>query len=97
LLLLGAESTLKSKDSHTQAMVFKALGQTAEARTVLQSLVARKPRQLNWRYEFAQLLYEEGKLQEARTELLTVLAQQPAHREAHELLSITTQELLKRK
>ena len=97
LLLLGAESTPKLDELHTKALVLKELGQTTEAKAAFQALLARKPDQLTWRYELAELLYERGQFQEVRVELLTILAQDPKHSPAHNLFRLATQGLLKRK
>lgn len=97
LLLLNAKQTpLTIGELHTKAMVHKSLGQPAEAVAMYQTLLARQPLQVAWRYQFAHLLYEEGRLREARAELLTVLAQQPRHGQAFELLTIVTKGLLKK-
>jgi hypothetical protein len=38
-----------------------------------------------WRFEFARLLFDEGRLEAARRELRTVLAQEPTHQAATRL------------
>jgi O-antigen ligase/tetratricopeptide (TPR) repeat protein len=98
LALLERQSgTLSLEDLHLKAMLQKHLGYSVEALGVYKTLLARDPLQITWRYEFAQLLYEERRLAEARTELLAVLAQKPRHVEAYELLTTVTRELLKRR
>jgi len=86
--------SLSLEDLHIKAVVQKHLGHPVEAMGAYKDLLARDPLQLTWRYEFAQLLYEEGRLAEARAELLFVLAQKPRHREAYELLTIVTRKEL---
>ena len=48
-------------------------------------MTARSPGQLEWRYEFAQVLHEQGRLEEARRELRLLLQQHPDHQPAVEL------------
>jgi O-antigen ligase/tetratricopeptide (TPR) repeat protein len=94
LRLLEARRGLATgADLRLKAQTHKSLGQPAEALAAYQELLAREPRQAEWRYELAQLLYEQGRLQEARRELHVVLAQQPAHAAARALLSVVIREL----
>jgi O-antigen ligase len=95
---LKADSGLLStKDLHTKALIFRSLGEVSNAERAYRSLLEREPLQSIWRYEFAEVLYEEGQLEAARTELFTVLAHQPKHGPAFELLRKVTNDLLKRK
>jgi uncharacterized protein len=51
------------------------------------------PRRTEWRIEYAQLLRQTGALKDARRELETVLAQEPANRPAQDLLEIVKREM----
>jgi tetratricopeptide (TPR) repeat protein len=93
----GDARQLSAEDLHTKALIFRSLGQASEAEKSFLTLLEREPLQFRWRYEFAEVLYEAGHLELARAELVAVLAHQPNHAPAFELLSKVTRELLKRK
>lgn len=95
LVLLGDEPTTL-KDLHIKAKVHKALNEPAKAVALYQALLARDALQPGWRYELAQVLYSAGRLQEARLELLTVMAHQPKHPQAYDLFTTVTKELLRK-
>ncbi len=95
-LLSVKGAALTSTDLHTKALAHKSLGQTSAALGSYRVLLAQQPLQIAWRYELAQLLYGAGRLKEARIELLTVLARQPRHEHAYELLKDVTNGLLRR-
>ena len=69
------------------------LTEPAEATAAYRALVDQEPTQVDWRYEFAQFLYEQGRLAEARRQLLILIAQQPNHRQALSLLKSVTREI----
>jgi predicted Zn-dependent protease len=52
-----------------------------------QTALAREPGQVKWRFEYAQLLWQQRQLHEARRELLTVLSQQPDYPGVRESLT----------
>lgn len=93
LLLKEQPRPPSAADLRLRALVHGDLGQPAEALTAYESALAREPLQVGWRYEFARLLYQQGRLQDARRELLTVLGQQPGHTQALELLEAVTRDL----
>jgi O-antigen ligase/tetratricopeptide (TPR) repeat protein len=98
LELLDAEApSLSTRDLHTRAIVQKALGQATEASAAYRALLAREPLNPGWRVELAQLLYQEGELNEARSELLTALSSEPKHAQARALLLVVTKEIATRK
>jgi tetratricopeptide (TPR) repeat protein len=74
-------------DWHAKARIHKGLGQPLESLAAYRSAIGLEPGQVSWRYEFAQLLYQEGQVREARRELEAVLAQQPEHAAARKLLA----------
>jgi tetratricopeptide (TPR) repeat protein len=72
-------------DLHAKAVACAALGQPAEALKAYQSALDREPNQLEWRYEYAKILYEQGRSAEARQEVLTVLDRNPGYGAAQTL------------
>jgi tetratricopeptide (TPR) repeat protein len=68
-----------------EARALVRLGRPAEAVDAFERLEARSPRGVDWRYEFAQVLHEQGRLAEARRELRTLLQQQPDHTRGKDL------------
>jgi O-antigen ligase/tetratricopeptide (TPR) repeat protein len=68
-----------------EARSLKRLGRTGEAADAFGRLAARSPGRGEWRFEFAQVLAEQGRLEEARRELRLFLDQTPGHPGASEL------------
>jgi O-antigen ligase len=73
-------------DLHTLATTHAALGQAEPAKAAFRLALEKEPQQLGWRYELARLLCEQRRFSEARTELLTILAAQPADAQARGLM-----------
>jgi len=96
-LLENQTTPLKGKDLRAQALIQSALGRSEEALAIYQAALAYEPRQVTWRFEFAQLLFQQKRLQEARAELLTVLAAQPEYTAARDLLGFVERQLAERK
>jgi O-antigen ligase len=95
LHLLEAKSgKLGARELHVKARVHKALDQPDKAVQSYREALDREPSQTNWRFEFALYLYELGKLEEARRELVVVLAQDPSHERARQLLDEVLQGLV---
>jgi O-antigen ligase/tetratricopeptide (TPR) repeat protein len=95
LVLLTTSSKPSADALHTQALVHKSLGQGAQAKAILQSLLVSAPRQWAWRLDLARILQEEGNLREAWKELLTVSGQAPTDPQTKELFATVTEQLLK--
>jgi O-antigen ligase/tetratricopeptide (TPR) repeat protein len=91
-VIASRPGALSAADFHSKALVHAVLGQSAEALAAFRTATALAPQQIAWRYEFAQLLYERQRYDEARGELLAVLGRQPAHAQALELLETITRE-----
>jgi hypothetical protein len=77
-------------------VLLNALGRPADAAAAYEELVLQEPGRVEWRLEFARLLYEQGRLRDARRELLTVVAQQPTNAGARELLTEVDRKLARR-
>jgi tetratricopeptide (TPR) repeat protein len=68
-----------------EARALARLGRAEEALRAYERLALHSLRGGEWRFEFAQLLHEQGRVKEARRELRTLLQQQPDHRPGKEL------------
>jgi tetratricopeptide (TPR) repeat protein len=68
-----------------EARALVRLSRTEEALRAFERFSKRSPGRAEWRYEFAQVLHDQGRLDEARQELRTLLQQQPDHRAGGEL------------
>ncbi len=84
-------------EMHARALVLQSLGRRDEAATAYQALVAREPRQIAWRFEFARLLSDLGRLEESRRQLLDLIEQAPHHSAARELLADVAREMARKK
>jgi tetratricopeptide (TPR) repeat protein len=73
-------------DLHLKALIYRALGQPAEAITAYQASLDREPLQLAWRYDLAELLSEQERFQESFQELLKIQMLQPENEQARVLM-----------
>ncbi len=85
-ILLDQGAGRQAKDFHLEALIRVALGQPAEALDAYRAALTRDPLQAGWRYEFARLLYRQGRLRDAEHELGVVVREQPGNVEARQLL-----------
>jgi O-antigen ligase/tetratricopeptide (TPR) repeat protein len=86
LLLLDAQpAPLTAADLRTKASVYQALGRADDAVITYRDILQKEPLQVTLRYDLARVLYQDGRLEEAKDEVATVLAQQPNHAKAYEL------------
>jgi O-antigen ligase/tetratricopeptide (TPR) repeat protein len=76
----------RAKDLHLEALIQVALDRPAEALEAYRKALTRDPLQVGWRYEFARLLYQQGRLRDSERELSSVLRDQPGNTEARDLL-----------
>ncbi len=97
LHLLERNEALKPEDLRLKAMVHKALGQAEEAIQSYLKALARQPEQVDWRCELAQVFLDENKLEDARRELVVVLAQKPGHMQARDMMIVVAQALTGKK
>lgn len=84
------------KEFRTRGLVLGAVGQWEPAVNAYRSALALQPDQTEWRFELAVLLYSHNELGDTRTELLTVLTQQPKHAAARKLLEAVSLERAKK-
>jgi O-antigen ligase/tetratricopeptide (TPR) repeat protein len=97
VLLLETRGNLKPEELHVKARAYKLLDQPPEAIAAYQELLERQPNQADWRFELAEVFNDQGRLEDARRELVVVLAQQPAHGKARELMAIVGHELARKR
>jgi hypothetical protein len=95
-LLEQHPSPLEAKDLHLKAQIEWALWQLDKATATYQEALAQDGLNADWRFEFAQLLYQQGRLKEAKRELLLVLGLPSSPGEARDLLGIVTLERAKK-
>jgi tetratricopeptide (TPR) repeat protein len=87
---------LAAADLQVRADLHAALGRPEEALTDYRMALAREPQRADWRYQYARLLYHQGRLRDARREALLVLAQQPENAPARQLFRTVTGALLEK-
>ena len=84
----GRPGGLRPEDWHIKAMIHGQLGEPAEALLAYQAALAGRPLQADWRFELAQLLYEQERWLEAQREVRVVLDLQPRHAPTRELAAV---------
>jgi tetratricopeptide (TPR) repeat protein len=70
---------------YIKARCHQWLGQTSQALDAYREAVDQAPEKTSWRYEFSQLLFVSGKLQEARRQLVRLLQLEPGNGAAQDL------------
>ena len=93
LALLEQPGGLPAEKQHLKARVLKALARPADAADAYTAAVALAPDKTAWRFELAQLLYQQGQLQPALEQLQLVLVAQPNHPEARALADAVRREM----
>jgi thioredoxin-like negative regulator of GroEL len=94
LRLLSQPGAARSAtDLHLEATLHESLDDLGQAAAAYEAALDRAPQEIEWRYEFARLLHRQGRLKEARRQLLTVLTDQPSHREGQRLLQVVAREM----
>jgi tetratricopeptide (TPR) repeat protein len=89
-LLDGPVPAVTGEDFRVRALAHAGLGQRPEAGAAYEAALAREPGQAAWRLEYAKLLYDDGRLPEARHQVLVVLAQEPGNAQGRALLDQVT-------
>jgi tetratricopeptide (TPR) repeat protein len=88
---------LSANDLHLKAILHKALGEPREACDAYRAALVRSPQETEWRCEYARLLQRLGRLKEAKTQVETILLDQPDHREGNQLLRVLAQDRAEKK
>jgi tetratricopeptide (TPR) repeat protein len=78
---------------HLRGRAEAELGDPDAAVTTYETALRLEPQQDDWRYEYADLLRQKGRLKDALNELRTVVGRRPGHRKAQELLQRIAREL----
>jgi tetratricopeptide (TPR) repeat protein len=84
---------LSAEDQYLRATIDRSLGRAEEALAAYRSALAREPLRHDWRYELAELSSEQGRLQDSRQELLTILGLRPGDARARALLDEVTRKI----
>jgi tetratricopeptide (TPR) repeat protein len=69
------------------------VGEPEPALAAYRAAISQEPRQTEWRYEYAELLYQEGRFDLARAQLITILDLNPNHYRARTLLPVVNRKL----
>jgi len=83
-------------DFHLKAVLHATFDQPEQAAAAYEAALDRAPLETEWRCEFAGLLRRQGRLKEARCQVLAVLADQPDHREGQRLLQAVARDMAER-
>jgi tetratricopeptide (TPR) repeat protein len=94
LRLLQEPGAVRSAaDAHLKAVLHEALDEPDQAAAAYQVALDRAPKEAEWRCEYARLLRRQGRLKEARREVLAVLADRPDHPEGLRLLRAVARDM----
>ena len=81
------------EEAYLVARVYQALSQKEAARAAYLKALSGAPERLDWRRELAEVLYQDGRLSEARAHLLIILSRRPQDDAAKSLLTAVSAEL----
>jgi O-antigen ligase/tetratricopeptide (TPR) repeat protein len=96
-LLAEPGRSLSPADLRLRGVLLEGLGEPEKAVAAYEAALLRDPRQAGWRYELARLLRRQGRLEDARRQLLDVLAEQPGHQDGRQMLDTVRRELAERR
>jgi O-antigen ligase/tetratricopeptide (TPR) repeat protein len=82
-----------AQDLHLRATIERDLGRSAEALATYREALIRDPQRLEWRGELAELANEQGKYEDSRQELLTILSVRPDDAHFRALLDEVTRKI----
>lgn len=85
-LFRGLDPSAKPEHWYLKSQICRALGQNIEAIQALQSALTKHHWRSNWRWELAQLLFQQARYREAEEEVLRVLSQEAKNQAAQRLL-----------
>lgn len=89
-LLESSSDSLTAAQGRIKARLLQEMGEPVAALTAYRFALEREPQQTEWRFEMAQLLANQGQEHEATQEVRRVLARQPGHAGARQLLESLT-------
>lgn len=92
-LLKKDPSTMSARDWHLKAKIHQTLGEVNDARNAYRMALIKEPSNILWRYQLAELFFQQNQFREARQELLTILEQKPNHGDAKEMLNVVSRKL----
>jgi tetratricopeptide (TPR) repeat protein len=84
---------LKAEDLYLRGQICRQLDRPKEALASCHAAVVQEPRQVAWRYDYAELLVQQGRWNEAREELNALLGLDGNHAQARTLLNQVSQAL----
>jgi tetratricopeptide (TPR) repeat protein len=85
-LLEAGPSPPPASALHRRATIQRDLRRPSPALESYRQALLQEPDRFEWRYEYAELAYEQGRYDEAHQALLTILALQPSNERARGLL-----------
>ena len=94
LAVLAAQTgPISAQDLHLRATIERDLGRPAEAIASYREALVRDSQQIDWRGELAELANEQGRYDESRQELLTILTLRPGDARFRALLDEVTRKI----
>jgi tetratricopeptide (TPR) repeat protein len=78
---------------HQKAVLLKSLNEVERALDSYRAALKMEPRQTTWRFELAMLLRDQGRLDDAHTELETIKRQAPERKDIRDWLQVVEREI----
>lgn len=94
--IAGHPDPLTGEDLYLKAVIHNMLDQKQECLASFEAALARSPTEVNWRLNYAQVLYDAGQLPESCRQLMTILSQQPGRRDVKERLDKINRKILEK-
>jgi thioredoxin-like negative regulator of GroEL len=92
-LLAAQTEPLTGEELHAKIQLLRQLGRKELALEVCQATLAEQPRLADCRFELADMLFQQGKLEQSLWQLEIVLDQSPAHTGASELSQVVRRKI----
>ena len=86
-------SPSSADDLYVKTQIHRLLEEPEPALAAMRDALLEDPDRFGWRYEYASMLYTEGRLAEARRQIDIVLGQRPHHAPAQKLLETITRRI----
>jgi tetratricopeptide (TPR) repeat protein len=90
LLRQQPPNQMDAEQWHIEAIIARSRKQVPEAIDAYRAALARRPTEVEWRYELADSLFQGGKIDESHRELVTILRQRPDHTQARQLYEVVS-------